>query len=97
MSRFEKYRGRLAPSPTGYLHLGHAKTFWTAQQRAKQNGGELIFGTRIWTAPAASRNLFRPCSKICAGSASNGAKARTLAAGLRHIIKASGRIFIAKR
>ena len=42
MSRFEKYRGRLAPSPTGYLHLGHARTFWVAQQRAKANGGELI-------------------------------------------------------
>ena len=36
------YRGRLAPSPTGYLHLGHARTFWTAQQRARQNNGELI-------------------------------------------------------
>jgi glutamyl-tRNA synthetase len=36
------YRGRLAPSPTGYLHLGHAKTFWMAQQRARQNDGELI-------------------------------------------------------
>ncbi|MDR3457615.1 MAG: tRNA glutamyl-Q(34) synthetase GluQRS [Verrucomicrobiae bacterium] len=36
------YRGRLAPSPTGYLHLGHARTFWVAQQRAEQNGGELI-------------------------------------------------------
>jgi glutamyl-tRNA synthetase len=42
MSRFEKYRGRLAPSPTGFLHLGHAKTFWVAQQRAKENHGELI-------------------------------------------------------
>ncbi|HEY5298948.1 MAG TPA: glutamate--tRNA ligase family protein [Verrucomicrobiae bacterium] len=42
MSHFEKYRGRLAPSPTGYLHLGHARTFWVAQQRAKENGGELI-------------------------------------------------------
>jgi len=42
MSRSEKYRGRLAPSPTGFLHLGHARTFWIAQQRAKKNGGELI-------------------------------------------------------
>jgi glutamyl/glutaminyl-tRNA synthetase len=37
-----KYRGRLAPSPTGYLHLGHARTFWIAQERARANGGQLI-------------------------------------------------------
>jgi glutamyl/glutaminyl-tRNA synthetase len=37
-----KYRGRLAPSPTGYLHLGHARTFWVAQERARQNGGALV-------------------------------------------------------
>jgi glutamyl/glutaminyl-tRNA synthetase len=36
------YRGRIAPSPTGYLHLGHARTFWTAQQRARERGGVLI-------------------------------------------------------
>jgi glutamyl-tRNA synthetase len=36
------YRGRLAPSPTGYLHLGHARTFWMAQQRAQANGGSLV-------------------------------------------------------
>jgi glutamyl-queuosine tRNA(Asp) synthetase len=36
------YRGRLAPSPTGYLHLGHARTFWTAQERARAANGELL-------------------------------------------------------
>src|SRR6478736_4559810 len=36
------YRGRLAPSPTGHLHLGHARTFWTAQERAHASGGTLI-------------------------------------------------------
>lgn len=36
------YRGRLAPSPTGYLHLGHARTFWIAQARACAQGGTLI-------------------------------------------------------
>jgi glutamyl-tRNA synthetase len=38
----KKYRGRLAPSPTGYLHIGHAITFWRAQERAQAAGGNLI-------------------------------------------------------
>ncbi len=37
------YRGRLAPSPTGYLHLGHARTFWVAWRRARAAGGKLVF------------------------------------------------------
>ncbi len=36
------YRGRLAPSPTGLLHVGHACTFWTAYERARQRQGTLI-------------------------------------------------------
>ena len=36
------YRGRIAPSPTGYLHIGHAITFWCAQERAQENGGGLV-------------------------------------------------------
>jgi glutamyl/glutaminyl-tRNA synthetase len=40
--RTPHYRGRLAPSPTGLLHLGHARTFWVAQQRARANGGALV-------------------------------------------------------
>ena len=34
--------GRLAPSPTGLLHLGHARTFWIAHQRIRAVGGQLL-------------------------------------------------------
>jgi glutamyl-tRNA synthetase len=37
------YRGRLAPSPTGLLHIGHACTFWTAYERAVAHNGTLVF------------------------------------------------------
>jgi glutamyl-tRNA synthetase len=36
------YRGRIAPSPTGHLHVGHAITFWRAQERAHAHGGTTI-------------------------------------------------------
>jgi glutamyl-tRNA synthetase len=34
--------GRLAPSPTGYLHLGHARSFLIAWWRARSIGGRLL-------------------------------------------------------
>jgi glutamyl-tRNA synthetase len=37
------YRGRIAPSPTGYLHLGHARTFLVAAERAQASNGTLVF------------------------------------------------------
>lgn len=36
------YRGRIAPTPSGWLHLGHAMTFGTAWQRARAAGGTLL-------------------------------------------------------
>jgi len=36
------YRGRMAPTPSGALHMGHAATFRTAFNRAKEAQGTLI-------------------------------------------------------
>jgi len=36
------YVGRLAPTPTGELHCGHAATFFTAFERARRAGGSLL-------------------------------------------------------
>lgn len=36
------YIGRLAPSPTGLLHLGHAATFLVAHDRAREARGRLL-------------------------------------------------------
>jgi glutamyl-tRNA synthetase len=43
--RGDAYQGRLAPTPTGYLHLGHLATFRTAWERARAAGGRLIYRT----------------------------------------------------
>jgi glutamyl/glutaminyl-tRNA synthetase len=42
MAPSQTYRGRLAPSPTGLLHVGHARTFWIAARRAIDHQGTLI-------------------------------------------------------
>lgn len=39
------YRGRIAPTPSGWLHLGHAVTFSKAWSRARENNGALVYRT----------------------------------------------------
>jgi glutamyl-tRNA synthetase len=36
------YRGRIAPTPTGDIHLGHARTFHAAWRRAVDAGGTVV-------------------------------------------------------
>ena len=38
----ESYRGRIAPTTSGFLHIGHARTFGIAARRAKLAGGTLV-------------------------------------------------------
>jgi glutamyl-tRNA synthetase len=37
------YRGRIAPTPSGYLHQGHAQTFQIAWKRCRDRAGVLAF------------------------------------------------------
>ena len=37
------YRGRIAPTPSGYLHRGHVETFKVTYQRAQERNGKIVF------------------------------------------------------
>src|SRR5207248_11720878 len=82
-----EYRGRIAPSPTGFLHLGHAMTFWRAQQRAREAGGKLVLRIEDLDRDSCRKEFAE--ARICTGSGSTGMKGRTSAALLRLTFKAS--------
>ncbi|MDR2845147.1 MAG: tRNA glutamyl-Q synthetase [Puniceicoccales bacterium] len=42
MTNATGYRGRIAPTPTGLLHLGHAATFCRAEERAHDANGAVV-------------------------------------------------------
>ena len=62
-SQHAPYRGRLAPSPTGYLHVGHAATFWRAQNRCRARSARWSCGSKISIARAPGRNFQPRCSR----------------------------------
>jgi glutamyl/glutaminyl-tRNA synthetase len=41
-TRVTPYRGRIAPTPTGDMHVGHARTFVAAWRRAVEAGGDVV-------------------------------------------------------
>ncbi|HYP90106.1 MAG TPA: glutamate--tRNA ligase family protein, partial [Polyangiaceae bacterium] len=51
------YVGRLAPSPTGLLHLGHARTFLVAWWRARSSGGRLLMRLEDLDGPRAKPEM----------------------------------------
>ncbi len=51
------YVGRLAPSPTGLLHLGHARTFLVAWWRARSMGGRLVMRLEDLDGPRAKPGM----------------------------------------
>jgi glutamyl-tRNA synthetase len=49
--------GRLAPSPTGLLHLGHARTFLCAWWSARSRGGRVLMRIEDLDGPRAERRF----------------------------------------
>jgi glutamyl-tRNA synthetase len=49
--------GRLAPSPTGLLHLGHARTFLIAWWRARSTGGSLLMRLEDLDGPRCTKEM----------------------------------------
>ena len=47
----DEYVGRLAPSPSGLLHVGHAQTFTVAARRAQERRGRLLLRIEDLDAP----------------------------------------------
>ncbi len=60
---------RFAPSPNGYLHLGHAYSALLNHDMAREFGGRCCCASRTSTLSAAARNTRRRSTRICAGSA----------------------------
>ncbi len=59
----KKYRGRIAPTPSGLLHIGHAKTFEIAQKRALAQNGDLVLRIEDIDSKRCSQQFVDECVK----------------------------------
>ena len=64
MTTSSKPRVRFAPSPTGYLHVGGARTALFNWLFARHEGGTLLFALRIRTSSGTGRNLWMEFSIV---------------------------------
>ena len=64
-----QYRGRLAPTPSGYLHEGNIKTFKVAMQRARDVQGKLFLRMDDLDSARCKQDYFDTCIEDlrCAG------------------------------
>ena len=60
-----KYCGRIAPTPTGFLHLGHARTFWIAQKRCRAAGGTMLYRNEDLDAARCKREFHTAALEDC--------------------------------
>ena len=82
-------RVRFAPSPTGYLHVGGARTALFNWLFARHAGGILICASRIRISSVPPRTWCRASSMACAGSAWSGTR--------DHFFNLNGCLFIDRR
>ncbi|OUW38792.1 MAG: hypothetical protein CBD35_03750 [Verrucomicrobia bacterium TMED175] len=57
----KQYRGRLAPTPSGYLHQGNIKTFQVAMQRANDAQGKLFLRVDDLDSARCKQEYFDAC------------------------------------
>jgi glutamyl/glutaminyl-tRNA synthetase len=91
------YRGRLAPAPTGLLHVGHARSFWIAAQRAAVHGGQLILRNEDLDAQRCRPEFAQAMLEDLRWLASSGARVRTAAAHMVPTRRANGGRIILRR
>ena len=67
MKEAKKFVTRFAPSPNGWLHLGHAYSALTAARAAQDAGGIFYYALRILMSVGRDRILSRAFIKTSTG------------------------------